>query len=579
MTRLAFLAVAALAAPVLAADPPPAVVEMHKSGKLFDKPEYKKVRAAASAAFEAKHAETIKEALGDDHASLTAWLDKNPEIKEEFFTAIQPNKDDVAKVLGIFRDLWRDDAAAVGKYPNLAIAVSVVWDNRRGLYDYKHHADRTKSNMPEDFAKFGHREEFKYHVSHAKEVQAKEGFSRYEVLPYEFLVYVVDTQTPVAEREWAVKNYVAKRPMIGKIYHEIVYDDEMLRTESKVCRLNGHDYTLADIKKYGGVCAMQADFAARVGKSVAVPAAYVTGQSQDLGLHAWVMWVEIKSASKTAVQFKLESHGRYFGDNYYTGNVVDPQTGDQILDRDMERRLSAAAADRVGKRQGDLAMTFYEDLAEKLDPRARVKYMLNVLRLSMVNEPAWIELTRIAGDPDLPQDAKTLVLDQAPLLLRAFKDYPDFSWKVGGDLIAPQKDHAIRNRFHGQLCDLYEAAGRPDLACEARLKWADLLAEDKHWIPAAVGLMQTIKKFPDEGRYVPSMLKKLTDVCGEFSSGKEHLGKTYLELMRKVDPKRGNEVTKYFTQVSGDALAFFQAEKKKKEADEVEAIRRRAGLR
>jgi len=138
---------------------------------------------------------------------------------------------------------------------------------------------------------------------------------------------------------------------------------------------------------------------------------------------------------------------------------------------------------------------------------------------------------------------------------------------------------SVRNRFIGSLANVYEAANRPDLTCEARLKWADYLGEGKQWAAAATGLASTIKKFPNEGRYVPQVLAKLKDVCKEFGGGKEYVAKTYLELMRKVDPKRGDEVTKYFVQLSGDALAFFQAEKKAKEAAEVENIRRAAGVR
>ena len=51
------------------------------------------------------------------------------------------------------------------------------------------------------------------------------------------------------------------------------------------------------------------------------------------------------------------------------------------------------------------------------------------------------------------------------------------------------------------------------------------------------------------------------------------------KLASKIDPKRGNEITKYFVQVSGEALLFFQAEKKTKEAEEVERIRQAAGVK
>jgi hypothetical protein len=105
------------------------------------------------------------------------------------------------------------------------------------------------------------------------------------------------------------------------------------------------------------------------------------------------------------------------------------------------------------------------------------------------------------------------------------------------------------------------------------------VAEGKQPAAAASGLAQTIKKFPDEGRYVPRLMAKLKDVCGQFPAGKEYLAKTYLELLRKVNPKRGDEVTKYFIQLSADALAFFEKEKKTKEAAEIERIRNAAGVR
>ena len=59
----------------------------------------------------------------------------------------------------------------------------------------------------------------------------------------------------------------------------------------------------------------------------------------------------------------------------------------------------------------------------------------------------------------------------------------------------------------------------------------------------------------------------------QFSSGKEYLGKTYLELFDDEPPprKRGHQV---LPKMSGDALAFFREEKKTKEAAEVERIQR-----
>lgn len=584
MSRLLALCLAlAVAAGASAADTglPPAILDLHKSGKLFERSEFKTVRAAAAQAFQARQADTIQEVWGPDHDALSAWLDKNKELKEELFTAIHPQKDDVTRALAVFHQLWKTDPEAVGRYPNLAIAVSVVWDQPENVYDYRHHQVRTKSNLPKDYLSHSAKDEFQYHVSRARALQGKEPISRLEVLPWEFLVYVVDHKTPVVERDWAVKDYLPRRPMIGKIYHDIEYDNLMLRTNSEECKLNGHDYTLPDVRKYGGVCAMQADFAARVGKSIQVPAAYVRGEGQGLERHAWVMWVEVKSASRTSVNFQLESHGRYRGDNYYTGELRDPHTGDEILDRDMERRLSAAAQDRTGKRQADLVMGFYPEVtkAAGLEAKKKVQYLLGVLKLSIYNEPAWLEMARMCRDGEVTPDAKPLVLEQTQLLLSAFARYPDFSWKVAGDLMSLQKDVSVRNRFIGTLAGVYENAKRPDLSCEARLKWADMMGEAKQWSAAAIGLGNTIKKFPNEGRYVPRMLDKLKAVCKEYPGGKDYLARTYVELIKSVDPKRGDEVTQYFLKLSGDALAYLQEHKKTKEAAEVERIRSAVGVR
>jgi hypothetical protein len=82
-------------------------------------------------------------------------------------------------------------------------------------------------------------------------------------------------------------------------------------------------------------------------------------------------------------------------------------------------------------------------------------------------------------DGEVSADAKSLVLEQTQFMRSAFAKYPDFSWKVAGDLVSLQKDATIRNRFIGSLAALHEAGNRPDLTCEARLKWVDLLGEGK----------------------------------------------------------------------------------------------------
>lgn len=579
------VAVVVCFAPLLADEPSPLqeITDLQKAGKLFDKTQYKTVRAAAARSFQLRFDDQIKAGFGDDYSALSAWLaDKSrSEIREELYTAIHETKDNIPKALEIFKELWKANPEAVAKYPNLAIALSVVWDDPRAVYDYRGHQIRTKSRLPEGYLSYTPVDEFKYHVDHAKTVQGKESFNRLQVLPYEFLMYVVDHRTPGNEREWAIKNYLPKRPMIGKIYEtDIEYDQGMLQSNSAVCKLNDHDYTLQDIKKYGGVCAMQADFAARVGKSLAVPAAYVGGESQFQGLHAWVMWVEVKAASATNVQFTLESHGRYLGDNYYVGNLRDPQTGDKILDRDLERRLASAANDRTGKRQAELAMEFYPELAEKnmFDKKARLKFIDGVLKLSQFNEEAWMELARMAKDGDIGKEEKELIRGYINRLVVIFAKYPDFSWKIVGDFVGIiGENREYRNALYEKLAQMYEKAIRPDLACECRIKWAEFQKEDASaatgvkrttiYMYTAKGLGDSIRKFPDEGRYIPKMLDAMKDVTSNYKAGKDTMSTLYVDLANKVSAKRGDEVSKYYTKLVTDAIAYTKQENKKKEED------------
>src|SRR5262245_8464459 len=286
-----------------------AIVDLHENGKLYDKARYKTVRAEFARLFEAKHAADIAGAYGEDRAELTAWLDKHADLKENFYTAIDDRFDKVPAALALFRELWKKFPKELEKHADLAIATAVTWDDPKAVYDYRGHQMRTKSKLPDSLVDgVGN---FQYIVENEK---ATEGRGRY--LPWEFLIFVVDHQTPVEERRWAQQYYLQRKG--AKSWHQDVpYDNDMLKGERGTSgakpRLADKDYTLANLKKYGGVCAQQADFACRVGKSVAIPAVYCSGESAYRGRHAWWMYVQLQSAKTDPLQFTLNSDGRFQG--------------------------------------------------------------------------------------------------------------------------------------------------------------------------------------------------------------------------------------------------------------------------
>lgn len=206
----------------------------------------KAVRTAWVKYFEAKYAGDIKTGLGDSHEGLMAWLNANAEIKETLFSAIDPATDNIPQAMSVFRDLWTHAADQVKAHPNLAIAIAVTWDDPKAVYDYRGHQIRTKSTLPESVASVGPNENSNYFLSHLAKLKGPQ-----EQLPWEFLVHVVNHRTPDDEREWAITNYLKRRLGIGTIYKDIVYDMEMLRTQSEVCKLNGQPYTLPSINMSG----------------------------------------------------------------------------------------------------------------------------------------------------------------------------------------------------------------------------------------------------------------------------------------------------------------------------------------
>jgi hypothetical protein len=530
------------------------VRELHEGKKLLLKKEYPTLRKAFADHFAAVHADEIRQGLGDDYEPMTAWFEEHPDIQEELYTAIRPGADNIPRVLGMMNELRKRFPQKIVPYASLAIATAVVWDDeRKGVYDYAHDVHATKSKMPDGVANvFAN---FQYLLETENVMQGRILF-----VPWEFLVYVVNHRTPLAERNWALGNYLNKRVMFGKCYSDVPYDYDMLNSKSAVAKLNGMDYTLPNVRQFGGVCMIQADFAARVGKSLGVPAAYVSGEGAFGESHAWVMWAELKQATASGIVFTLESHGRYRNDHYYVGHLSDPQTGERITDRDMELRLQTVGADTIAKRQTDLVMRAFPMLKEdaSLDAAGQLTLLGQVIAYCPGNEEAWLAAARLAresaGDKSLSKQFGQ-VLDK---LFVTFVRVPDFTWKVFDDLAAYPDDAKQRRALYERLIALYETAKRPDLAAEARLKLTDYLVEEKRQGDAIDGLAITIRKFPAEGQFVPKLLDRLEQLAADVPDADAKLVQFYTAFLPQIPQKRGNRPSDYCIRMYERGIALFK---------------------
>ena len=107
---------------------------------------------------------------------------------------------------------------------------------------------------------------------------------------------------------------------------------------------------------------------------------------------------------------------------------------------------------------------------------------------------------------------------------------------------------------------LYEQAGRPDLASEARLKYTDYLVKEGRCKEAAEGLAFTIKKFATEGRFVPKLLDKLEKVCkaGQFPDADGCLVRFYQQFLPLIPQASDGVPSPYCISIFKRAIALFK---------------------
>ena len=531
-----------------------AVLELYQSKKLTSPDSYEPLLDLNARLFAHQHRKEIKAAFGDQATTINTWLAEHPEIKNELYTAIDPSYDDVTEALKIFRTLFELYPDKIESYSELAIATAVVWDKKRGVYNYANHQKRAKASMPTD--QINGVDGFKYLVDAEPYMEG-----RIEYIPWEFLLHVVNQNTPLSERSWAAKNYLKNRVGFGKCYKDVPYDNEMLQTKSKSAKLNDHEYTLANIKQYGGVCAHQADYASRVGKSIGVPAAYVGGPGNSGGSHAWVMWIELKSVSKQNINFSLESFGRYNIDKYYVGRLKEPQSGQRITDRELELQLHTIGMDTNAKRQADLIMKSFDQLVvdAKLAPGDQEKLISDVIKLCPGNTAAWTKMSELSTSyVEAKKSNRSRMLKKVNSMFRTFANFPDFTWKIFDPMIKFETDSKKRNKLYGKLLAHYVSLDRPDLACEARLRLTDYLVADGQQADAVEGLAATIVAFPGEGRYVPKMLDRIDEICSTDESLNSQRVEFYTKFIPLVPKYRGSSPSKFCEQTFERAIKLFE---------------------
>jgi len=298
---------------------------------------------------------------------FAAWLLANPAFTERLLLALKP-RDDVARALEIVYGLCRSSEKQVKRYPELAIAFAVVWDA-----------------YPVDNQLLVN--SFKYYTRYASKMRFD-----LRALPYEVTKYVVDTQRPVLERLWALKQY-GSSGNVGRLYKMVQYDHRAYeRGEEREIRQ--HEYTLQNIRRYKGLCTDAAVFASEVGKAAGVPSVYVSGPTESGIGHAWVGFLRKRGKQHLWDQ----DSGRIDKEPAWAGSVKDPQEDVTVSAHELALALNALRYPLARRRTAEI----WRDVAVLLSksgskPRAQAA-MHKSLETCVYDKSQWQTFARLARD-------------------------------------------------------------------------------------------------------------------------------------------------------------------------------------
>lgn len=369
------------------------------------------------------------------------WLAEQEKLHPLFLLALTP-EDDPRRALSILTAVNRDFGAKLMGYEDLAVALAVVWDSPAFENQTEAQCQATAASL------FAHLTGRKLRLDPRN-------------LPWPVLVYLVNSKATDDDRAWATTTYrLANNP--GKAYFDVEYDQTGFRTGRWK---GGHDvpYTLANLKRLGGVCKDQAHFAAETMRANGIPATVCTGQAARAGgFHAWVGHL---APSGKSYEWDFRT-ARYPEHGYWAGSVIHPQTGRKLSDRDVA--MSAEWCNSPPEeRLFSLAVTRSLDLA---DDARRIKWAMRAVDAAPGNDEAWFAVVAECAKP--ATDGKTLnqvmdVVDQF-----AAGRYDDFAFRILTRLAAARPLDEQLNILD-RARNMFQR--RPDLKAELQLHQADAL--------------------------------------------------------------------------------------------------------
>lgn len=268
------------------------------------------------------------EATITDPAFLKAW--GNAVTEDDF----------APKALLNLEAIWRAWPGEWREFPELAIAVALVHDQPApAWWPHRQVLQKDVPRMTPDPADL-----FGRIVRASREGRLRRNLRQ---LDAEVLKYVVDAPLSPGEFAGIRDSPSLSREDPASAFGSIRYDQG--RVTRGAYGWPWGSYSLARIRKKGGICVDQAYYSAMSGKALGIPTIFFAGLGKEGG-HAWTGYLRGRDAWDLNV-------GRSGGGNCATGEALDPQNWTPITDHDIEmlKIHARGGAERDAARR-DLAM-------------------------------------------------------------------------------------------------------------------------------------------------------------------------------------------------------------------------------
>ena len=490
-------------------------------------------------------AQTLKLDAPERQAILRAYRD-NPKLADAMVFVARPTADDLPAVYRLYLKMLDQRGKQVAEFPNLAAAIALVWDKPPSF---------GRAELPDPVELFDH------YTSNSKKLVFDP-----RTTPTELLVFMVDAAAPVSDLRWAMEKHGGER-RVGRVYFDVPYDTAFFKY-SQPLKLDKEPFSLANIRKVGGVCVHQAYYAATIGKAIGVPTVQMGAAGADVG-HAWVGFLEPGSPPRWNLDF-----GCYEEYKKLVGHTTNPQTGEDMTDGEVlllaslagdkpADRMVAAAWTDAGSRLGGL-ITRSMDFPPRVDlggwaappPRSkstdtRLELLKFAVNASPAYAPAWRSIIDLAGAAKLTP--KQINEWAGSVIKLAGDKSPGFALEVLIPMIKIVSDDREQEKLwewaYGQFYTYVRESKfrRVDLAVRVRMEQARFYEDRKDTERAYALYQEIVQNFADEGPFVVAAAQKCADMMKSRGSTPAQVANMLRDMWRKTK-KPGKMSGQFVTQ-------------------------------